>query len=703
MLIKSISMKNFQCYHGDHEDNLLHFKNGINLIVGDNGGGKSKLYDAFYWVLYDEIFSSDERTFKKTKQYSENLISDKAKTRCDIGQLLTAEVILIAEDSRNIEFRITRMFRALKIDDRDWAGEQSSKLMIEENKVSRWQSVPSESHESILNRVIEPHIKPYMWFQGEQVDSLMDFQSKSSLMQAINLLSDISEYDDLVEIAKKGYEKSLKDYTKETNKLSKNQKESKRLSADLERVRKAIVIVNESIELHTLDKNEAQINVDRLINQIDDATKKAELKQDMASTVRRIDANKKSLDIKIEGLNKNLFSNYWLLKNSQQHFDNFADKYNSYFRSHTEKIAIGDNNLIKLPIDIPQPIHVNEMLADEKCFVCGRDAHKGSEAHNHIKNLLRRTKPDSTDVFTCDCSDFFARIYTNSVSFKHTIKNIDKRVSEEFKDIHDLRSSISKNAENLKGIQEQFDELIRDDRSEDIVKEFKTHTNNIERYGKLLTDDELKLKDNINREIRIEAALKKLVVGSVDKVTEVSRAVYKDLSQLTQSTRKDVFSQLVKELEDSANKIYQDMASKNTAITGQIKLKMLTNESCIPEIVDGEGFIMSGSNDSNIILIKLALIMSVVTSKAQWSDNYCLISDAPTSKMSEKYTYGFYKALGDHFKQSIIMTYDFLDDNDRKVLNDFNLGSVHKIESVYPGGNKDDRTDLHINISQVSL
>ena len=72
MLIKSISMKNFQCYHGDHEDNLLHFKNGINLIVGDNGGGKSKLYDAFYWVLYDEIFSSDERTFKKTKQYSEN-------------------------------------------------------------------------------------------------------------------------------------------------------------------------------------------------------------------------------------------------------------------------------------------------------------------------------------------------------------------------------------------------------------------------------------------------------------------------------------------------------------------------------------------------------------------------------------------------------------------------------------------------------
>ena len=66
MIINSISMKNFQCYFGGHERNTFTFKEGLNLVIGDNGGGKSKLFDAFYWVLYDQIFNSETRLFSST-------------------------------------------------------------------------------------------------------------------------------------------------------------------------------------------------------------------------------------------------------------------------------------------------------------------------------------------------------------------------------------------------------------------------------------------------------------------------------------------------------------------------------------------------------------------------------------------------------------------------------------------------------------
>ncbi len=695
-------MKNFQCYYGEHESNTIEFENGINIIIGDNGGGKSKLYDAFYWVLYDQIFSSDSRNFTRTAQYKENLISDQAKVRCEVGKTLTAEVILEVEDSRGTVFRITRVFRSKKIDEREWQGESSSRLMIEESKITRWQSLSSDKHRSLLDRVLKPHLKPYMWFQGEQVDSLMNFQSKSSLMQAITLLSDIQEYDDLIDIAKSGSERAQKSYIKETNKLSKNKKESESLSKTLASIKIEASQVNEHMEANIEEKNEAQLNIDRLINQIDDANKKSSLKKDLSDVELRIDNDKKSLDEKVEGLNKKVFSNSWLLRSVQPVFNEFEVKYDSYYKAHTEKEAAGKSGIVKLPIDVPQPIHVNSMLADEMCFVCGRGAHKGSEEYLHIERLLGRKKKVETKVFEHDCSYFFNKLYINSLSYKNTIRNIDSDIAAEFSRIQDLRSSISDNSLKRDDINKQFEELVGDDRSDDIVSEFKTHTRNIERYLGLIAADELRLKDLADLERKVIDKFGSLVVGSVDQATSVVKDVYEHLYDLAKSTRKNVFGSLVKDLEDSANNIFQDMASSNNVITGRLKLKMLGNENCIPEIVDGDGFIMTGSNDSNIILIKLSLIMAIVTSRAKWSDHYSLISDAPTSKMSKKYSHGFYSALGSNFKQSIVMTYDFLSDEDRDILSDFNLGNVYKLEPVYPAGDGENRADLHIDIFKVS-
>lgn len=53
------------CYAGE---NRFDFTEGMNVIIGDNSYGKSKLYDAFYWAMYDECFDTNEKEWKKKEK-----------------------------------------------------------------------------------------------------------------------------------------------------------------------------------------------------------------------------------------------------------------------------------------------------------------------------------------------------------------------------------------------------------------------------------------------------------------------------------------------------------------------------------------------------------------------------------------------------------------------------------------------------------
>lgn len=703
MIIKSISLKNFQCYFGAHEDNYFEFEEGINLVIGENGGGKSKLFDAFYWALYDQIFQSDTREFVYTRNYKDKIISDKAKKVCPVGEELSTEIVLVVEDSQGNIYRIMRIYRAKKVDEDKWHADNASKLIIQEYKITRWQNIAEDRYDSILKRVITGVLKPYMWFQGEQVDSLMDFQDKSSLMQAINLLSNIHEYDEITDIALAGSTKAMASYAKEAKKLSRNKEETTKLSNSLEDVLKDIKKAEESKSNYEKQRNIAQTKIEGLINKIDDAERKAALKARRHVRVEEIDNERQKLNECVEGLNKKLFTDFWLLKDVKPIFQEYSEKYNNYFQGHLAKINAANGVLLELPIDIPQPIHVSKMLADEKCFVCGREAEKGSKAYEHIEHLLNRKKEETKDIFQNDCSSFFQKIYNNAIEFKYTIDNIQKNIGQEFTKISNLKSSLDSKALDLKAIDKEFDQLVADDRSDDVVKEYRMHNQNMEKFTNLLAQEQKNLDHLRDREKGIESSLDKLVVGEVDSVITASRDIWNILHQVTTSTREDVFTGLIAELESSANAIFHKMTERNNSITGRLKLKMLSPDSCVPEIVDSEGSVLYGSNDSNIILVKLALIMAVVTSREVWSRHYTLISDAPTSKMAKNYAYGFYSALGENYKQSIVMTYDFLSEEDRSVLKNFKMGNIYRINSIYPEGNREDRTELSISVSKVSL
>lgn len=701
MIISSISMKNFQCYSGEHESNTLHFSDGLNLIIGDNGGGKSKLYDAFYWVIHNQVFQSDQRQMINTRIYKDNLISDKAKADCQIGDTVSAEVTLIVTSTGDKKYKLERIFKATKLADREWEADTDSTMLISEFLHTKWNLLPSAKYSHIINRVIPGHIKPYMWFQGEQVDSLMDLADSTALSQVVNLLSDISDYDDLISIATNGASRANKELKKHKSKISSDEEQSKSLNTQLESCDKNIYKLNNEIDVCDQQIETAKLKVEELISKVDDAEAKAKYKSEKKVLKDEYNSLEKQLLNANNNSSKGLFRKHWVLKNISPFFKKFDDKYKRYTIKHNEKVNAGKVNEIKLPLNMPRPVHVEQMIEDESCYVCGRSAPKGSEAHEHIISLIKREP--AKDIFENDFSNEFESLYNNNLRYGVAIDGIDESIKSNFKNIIDIKNRLTKTANEIKEIDSQFDILIEEDKSEDILGSYKQHTENKEKFDrnktKLLRDLEIALKEKVD----IQSKIDNLVTGEIDRVKEAADFIFSNLEKLAKSTKQHVFESIISELEEFSNEIFKDMTEKNASIKGQIKFKKLANGVYIPEIVDSDGYIINSPNDSNIILVKLALIMAILTARAKWSDNYSLISDAPTSKMAENYTFGFYKTLSNRFKQSIVTTYDFLEDDRKEALNKFNIGKVYQIEPSSPSGDSDNRSDLSVNIREVLL
>ena len=704
MIVNSIQLKNFQCYAGDASQNEFRFTRGLNLIIGDNGSGKSKLWDAFYWVLYDQIFQSDEYAFFTTGQYQENLISDKAKAECAVGDTVDAQVILIAQNSAGLKYRVTRMYRAKKIDEGKWAAEKESILTIDKWGTTRWDLCAQDKHPSIINQIVHPDLKEYMWFQGENIKDLMDLRDKKSLTKVINTLSDIDTYDKILEAANKGSQQATSAFDKAKTKNSKDEQKSKQLENDLRHTRELLRNAETSIENSKSERDEAQSRRDNLLSKFQDAELRKETQTKVAKLEAKIELLGEQLKDKTEKFSKNLINSQWVLKNAPAALAEFDQKFsvfNSQVIEHKERFKPDEP---KLPIDVPAPVHVDNMLLAEECFVCGREAKEGSEAHSHMKKLLARYEEQQPEYFSNDNYPFFNRLYNNRIENKLLVNNIDQNIAKSLEDIESLKGSIAHAREEKAGIENQIGGLVGElENAGDIIREFHMHQKKFDDADKNLRTFEgnasnLKLKIE-----HYESEMAKLSVSEEIGREEIVDGVWKFLAMSAKEARQQVFDDIVNDLESAANEIFMQMAAANNSITGRVKLETTSNNTCVSKIVDSSGELMHGSNESNIQLVKLSLIMAILGSKQLWSRNYALIADGPTSHMAENYSDGFYAALSENFEQSIVVTKDFLTEEAMRRLSKLRLGNVFRITSSHGSEQREDRFDLEVKAQKVTL
>ncbi len=111
---------------------------------------------------------------------------------------------------------------------------------------------------------------------------------------------------------------------------------------------------------------------------------------------------------------------------------------------------------------------------------------------------------------------------------------------------------------------------------------------------------------------------------------------------------------------------------------------------------------------SNLILVKLATIMAIISAKSNDGvvSFYTLITDAPTSVFGEDYTIGFCKTISKVYRQSIIMSKEFYKNQNLRtelLTNpEIKIGKVYTITPSIPETERSNRNNLSTKIEALN-
>ena len=210
MIIRNITIQNFQSYYNEQS---LDFSEGLNLIIGNGGKGKSKLFNAFYWVLFGKIYitsngwcATDLLPYSsKMAMKKHEFINKKALFEANINEEVTASVKIEIEDDKGFKYSITRSASAIKQNEKNWDTEEAwnvrtSILKIESETITGTRSFTDFYAEDKINNLFPEGIRNYIWFQGESLDSLINFRKKETLKDAVKHISYYPFYEKLSKI-----------------------------------------------------------------------------------------------------------------------------------------------------------------------------------------------------------------------------------------------------------------------------------------------------------------------------------------------------------------------------------------------------------------------------------------------------------------------------------------------------------------------
>jgi DNA sulfur modification protein DndD len=730
MIIQKIELENFMCYAGN---NVLEFNEGINVIIGDNGYGKSKLYDAFYWVMYDQVFVSEKKEFQNTKLVKSKIISDKAINDAEEGKVNAIVKITFHNMANDNIFILERKYSVFKRDGKIIETNDSEFTLMKKDLsyLNAKMINDEEEKKRIISSILPSNIKDYLWFQGEQVESIIDFNKQDSLSKAINVLSNIKRYDLLADVAAIAAKTGNTEYDREVKRLSKDLDKSEQLEKQKKiLISKINTLLEDEKEIRD-NLSKAEEKADSLLGKFGNATKISELKQQKKGTNEKLNSLHQTLNEEQISFHRKMFRNKWVLKGTSFLHDEFSQKYSSYESKKLAKAAelkaINDIESelhrklqTRLPIDVPEPIYVQKMLEDERCLVCDREAKVNSEAWNKIKELIDRprevAKPGGTsEVSTIhNFSDDFKRLYHNGLALSHRILEIDNDISETLKKIQDIVGKIKNTVNELKSIEESLQKIVDDtsqslEDAESIVAEYSIQNKYVKAFTDKLNNVTQEIEHNQKNLNAINDQLKDLVTGEIPKWLIEKKEILNDFEEIALTTRDRVFNSLIKQLENEANNHYAAMTSGNKAVRGRINLRKLPNGNYMPEITDNNGNPMLGLNTGNLILVKLSAIMAIISAKSNDGivNFYTLITDAPTSVFGDDYTIGFCKTVSKVYRQSIIMSKEFYKNqtlrNELLSNPEIKIGKVYMITpSISENERGNDRTNLTTQIEALN-
>lgn len=712
MIIKEIKIKNFRSYYGI---NHLSLSKGLTLIIGDNGDGKTTLFEALEWLL---------DTTGENKQVTH--ISEKRKAELEIGECDSVVVSITFEHDGEKE--IEKSFTFEKSFD--------GIIRTKDYKFVGYFIEGAERHfiagDRLLNMCFEPVIRKYCLFKGE--NELNVFDNDTALKTLVDTFSGIRDFDRLVDLTSNFEQSSARAANRELQNDKKVSNQAKILNAQLND------IIND-IQNTKIELNQNKISIDEFSSKLELLEKNQETSERYIAIKERI-KGLKDRRAKLKALSSceystNLLDEYWILRPFPAIIKEFSAKISALSkekrrldkqeterrakeageREAISKIQKLANDAVPLPWNLPDEATMKEMIDDEICKVCGRPAPKGSEAYefmcNKLNEYLAHIASEANKNLSSNEEDekpLFPNSFINELHSRQ-IKlsgDTEQEISKIATTISDCLEFITKRKAELAEVNKQLQELeteqndllmqsglsaeLLDKSISDLRGFFDAKSRAEIRVSEL--ENTLKFKESARAETQ-EKLSQLEPTSSMTQVYQRVHTAFERINKAFANAKEQNINNFLRMLETESNKYLQKL-NKND-FYGIIRIRKTINNSARIELYSDNGTRIENPNGA----LKTTMYMSVLFAISQITtlkreQDYPLIFDAPTSSFGGFKEDTFYNVIDTIDKQCVIVTKDLLNIDkatgqkalDFDTINKLSC-SVYRIEKVEPFNDKD--------------
>lgn len=727
-IINSISFKNFFNYYGDFENNTYNLEEGINIIIADNGAGKSKFFNAFLWLFYDQILDSDTKQKINIKNAGVKIISDKAKNETAVGDYITCGVCVEYTSGTRYKYKIIKSFTATRLDE-NITDESSWQFVMNELEVNRTELVlhkykpvyDENEKKQIIDKLIMPAFRQYSFLQGEEVDDIIDFSKKESIERAVENLTDIKKYEQVHKLLEEFKEKAFRDVQKQ---LKTNNAQNERFdNAVKEKEKIEQQLAQEKLKLEQY--NETLVNAEAEKNKLDkryaNAEKRKELDDQLKPLRKKLRDKKDEFETFLDRINNRFFDgNFaWIALG----FENEVNKFNElnddflderYRRKTLKEVEKNPNDFFTvMPIGSPDAASIDKMIKQEHCYVCNREAKRGTPAHNYLIKMNERQKSEEVGepFVKNDLKNFFGDLQINAQPFYTKSDSIkDSIIKTKEKEV-ELQDSIERLKKRIKSLEDDRNTIMiaghdAEQSARDIINDYNGAVRRI-------SDAENKINDIIVPKInKLKRDLKTIneEVKSLNKSNNIpdgyndNYEVLSDLEEAAGKAKDKVFDGMINLLEEHANIHFKNLIKNNDLSGGILKFEKNLNGSINFNYLDSKGNSVYGSSEGFQRMKKFSVVMAIISANnAEY--NYPLLADAPISAFGEGFTEGFFEAIGDVFPQSIVLVKELYKREDEMKINELGkrLLKDARVKTMYVNHVPENAEQIELITTQTKL
>lgn len=666
MIIKSIHIENFMCYYGE---NTFDLSPGLNIILGENGEGKTNFFEAFYWLFSNE----------KDRKLSQ-LVCKKSLGESSEGDNFIVKVKITVKQYDEIR-TLSKSFLVTKEEGNNFRTESFDFEGTTRNFKGERQT---HSGDFLSKQIIPPNYIQYTLFKGET--ELEIFKNNSNaLALLVRLFSDwkhYQKYDKLGNSLQVSVEKRV-------SKESKKNKETKRKLESIEDTltNYNTILHKKKVELRNVKKEMKELNI--LIEKVEKHFENGEQFQIIQKAIRDYKEKVNKLELQIglrQEFTKKLFDEKWLLFNFESVIHEYSEKTKNLFykkrqenNEHIKRIVVEEekNRYTPLPFDIPPKEIMEEMIKEQFCKVCNRPAKEGSEPLNFMKRRLEeylesinkpQTETEIPNLFKFSFIDELYKLNGFAENKIASVKEIENDINGNFEVILTQTNSLKNNKRYLENEIEKLNQIVSEssigtDSLVNAHRDFKGHSKKKNEKESELNRLRMKVEE-IERKIE-EKNLEKDELNSREtdnKLIETQR-IFRDIAMIFDGTKKSRFMSFIDSLKKESNSVFKDM--NKGAFTGHIEFELEDDSddfSIEPVLYQGEEPFLAPNTSLKISMhLSILFAISNLTVENREDGGLPLIFDAPVSSFGETKKAQFFKILRNTIGQSIILLKDFIE------------------------------------------